>query len=98
MSLISFKGDANNNLIIELDKTFKLEKIDISSKINLNDAIIKPHKPINNLLSDNKINDLYLRNVSISSNFSLEKNNFDISEIIPLTIKIFQNFLLKKTL
>ena len=29
-SLISFKGDANNNLIIELDKTFKLKKLDIS--------------------------------------------------------------------
>ena len=95
-SLISFKGDANNNLIIELDKTFKLKKLDISSKINLNDAIIKPHKPINNPLSDKKINNLYFRNASISSNYSLEKNSFNISGDYSFDNKEYSKFSIKK--
>ena len=95
-SLISFKGDANNNLIIELDKTFKLQKLDISSKIDLNDAIIKPHKPINNPLSDKKINNLYFRNASISSNFSLEKNSFNILGDYSFDNKEYSKFSIKK--
>ena len=92
----SFRGDSNNNLIIELDKDFKIKKYDISSKINLTDAIIKPNKPIYNHLSDNRIDDLYLRNVSILSNFNLKKNNFDISGSYSFDNKDFSKFSVKQ--
>ena len=94
--LESFRGDSNNNLIIELDKTFKIKKYDISSKINLTDSIIKSNKPIYNPLSDNRINDLYLRNVSVLSNLSLEKNNFDISGSYSFDNKDFSKFSIKQ--
>ena len=79
-----------------MDKTFKIKKYDISSKINLTDSIIKSNKPIYNPLSDNRINDLYLRNVSVLSNLSLEKNNFDISGSYSFDNKDFSKFSIKQ--
>ena len=91
-------GELNNNFTISFDKTYKIKSYNLRSNGNISDASLRLKKPIKNLLSNEKIENLDFfgtkiksilnpknKSFNFSGKYSLNKGNsqiFEISNII----------------
>ena len=94
----SLNGELNNNFTISFDKTYKIKSYNLRSNGNISDASLRLKKPIKNLLSNEKIENLDFfgtkiksilnpknKSFNFSGKYSLNKGNsqiFEISNII----------------
>ena len=72
----SMKADVNNNIKIDLDKTYKLKNYDYKIYGVLEKAEIKLPKPIKNNIIIDEINKIYLSDFKISTNLKTKEINF----------------------
>ena len=77
--IISFEADLNNNLLISLDKTYKIKKYDYRNNGEISKANFNFKKPKKNYFSEEEINQLFLLDSKIKTNFSEGTNNANIS-------------------
>ena len=76
-NLKSIKADFNNNIFIDLDKTYKIRdyKYSISGKIDKSELELA--NPIKNILIQEELKKIYLSDLQIKSFFSLNNSRFD---------------------
>ena len=76
-NLKSIKADFNNNIFIDLDKTYKIRdyKYSISGKIDKSELELA--NPIKNILLQEELKKIYLSDLRIKSFFSLNNSIFD---------------------
>ena len=76
-NLKSIKADFNNNIFIDLDKTYKIRdyKYSISGKIDKSELELA--NPIKNILIQEELKKIYLSDLRIKSFFSLNNSSFD---------------------
>jgi hypothetical protein len=77
--IISFEADLNNNLLISLDKTYKIKKYNYRNNGEISKANFNFKKPKKNYFSEEEINQLFLLDSKIKTNFSEGTNNANIS-------------------
>ena len=73
--IVSFDADLNNTFFINFDKTYKVKKFIYKSNGKIIKANFDFKKPIENYLSNEKIKQLFLANLEVSTEFSPKKNN-----------------------
>lgn len=76
-NLKTIKADFNNNIFIDLDKTYKIRdyKYSISGKIDKSELELA--NPIKNILIQEELKKIYLSDLRIKSFFSLNNSSFD---------------------
>lgn len=76
-NLKSIKADFNNNIFIDLDKTYKIRdyKYSISGKIDKSELELA--NPIKNILIQEELKKIYLSDLRIKYFFSLNNSSFD---------------------
>ncbi len=74
----SLKGRLNNNIKLTFDKTYKVKKYQIKSDGNLFSLNLKYKKPIYNFLSNDKIEEISLKDTKIEINISQKIKNIDL--------------------
>ena len=72
----SMKANVNNNIKIDLDKTYKLKNYDYKIYGVLEKGEIELSNPIKNNIIIDEINKIYLSNFTISTNFKNKEINF----------------------
>ena len=66
----------NHNLNIVFDNTFKITNYEYSNNGKINQLFYRLNKPIKNLVFDDQINSISLKNSEVSARYSLEGKNF----------------------
>ncbi len=75
-SINTFKADLNNNIYIELDKTYKIKKYNYDVSGIINDSNLIFSHPFKTPLTPKKIKEVYFSNFKIKTNFSPKKIKF----------------------
>ena len=96
-------GNFNNNLFIILDKTYKVIDYNYSISGNINNSKLKLTKPFKNRFIEDKIDEIFLKDFKVKTDFfpkkikidASGKYSFDKSEFLKISIKnIIENDLL----
>jgi hypothetical protein len=77
--VINLKASINNNLLINFDNTYKVKNYSLTSNGKILKANFKFKKPKTNSFLEEEINELYLIDTLIKTNFNSKNNNTDIS-------------------
>ena len=93
--IVSLEANINNNLSINFDKTYKVKNYSFASNGKILKANFKFKKPITNYFLEEEINELYLIDTTIKTNFSSKNNNTDISGKYSINNNNFLPFELK---
>tara|TARA_X000001036_G_C20670460_1_gene802289 strand:- start:179 stop:2362 length:2184 start_codon:yes stop_codon:yes gene_type:complete len=78
-NIVNLEADLNNNVLINLDETYKLKKYNFKSNGKIAKAKLDFKKPIKNNLLKKKINQLALINSEIKTSFNSKSSNTIIS-------------------
>ena len=76
-NLKSIKADFNNNIFIDLDKTFKIRDYKYSILGKIDKSELELANPIKNILIQEELKKIYLSDLQIKSFFSLNNSSFD---------------------
>jgi hypothetical protein len=96
--VINLEASINNDLLINFDKTYKVKNYSFTSNGKISKANFKFKKPITNSFFEEEINELYLIDTLIKTNFNSKNNNTDISGRYSIKNKDFLAFDLKNNI
>jgi hypothetical protein len=77
--VINLEANIDNNLLINFDNTYKVKNYSFTSNGKILKANFKFKKPKTNSFLEEEINELYLIDTLIKTNFNSKNNNTDIS-------------------
>ena len=84
--------ELNNNISVSFDKTYKVTDYNYKSNGQLINALFYFDVPVTNYFSDQKINQLLIKNSEIRTNFNSNKNNLIISGKYSINSGKFSSF------
>jgi len=78
-NIVNLEANLNNSFLINFDKTYKVIKYDYKINGKIKKANLRFKKDLKNILSDEKINELFFRDLTIKTALNSEKKDTIIS-------------------